>query len=344
MKTYNATKEGSTKEGIAASTKEAIAASTKEARASSTKGDDVKDENKDENKANHEEQQYLDLLTIITKDGCWKNDRTQVGTVSLFGKMMTFTLLNRQLPLLTTKKMFVRGVFEELMWILRGQTDSKLLEAKGVGIWKGNSSRAFLDNCGMQNYREGDCGAIYGFQLRHFGAKYVNCETDYKGLGTDQLNNVMRILREDPDSRRAMITFLNPADISCLPACHALVVFETTPSPIEGQSRILSGMLTQRSADMFLGVPFNIASYALLITLMAHQLGYQPGKFVHVLGNAHIYKSHLNVVKEQISRVPYTFPKLTIKTKRERITDYQWTDLEIEEYRSHPALSAPMAV
>jgi thymidylate synthase len=305
---------------------------------------DVPQQKQEKNIPNQEEVRYLDLMQDILTKGQVRKDRTKVGTMSMFGCHLSFSLINYQVPLLTTKKMFLRGIFEELMWFLRGQTNSKILESKKVNIWKGNSSREFLDNNGFKHLKEGDCGPIYGFHLRHWNAKYIDCETDYKEQGVDQLAFVMQELKTNPDSRRAVITFLNPSQFGVLPPCHQTVQFETEPSPIEGQPRILSAVMFQRSADMFLGVPFNIASYSLWIMLMAHHLGFQPGRFYHHFGNCHIYNTHVNAVNEQIRRKPYPFPKLFFKCKRNQITDYDWNDLELQDYQCHSEIKAPMAV
>lgn len=214
-------------------------------------------------KSKHGEFQYLELIGKIIERGQEKTDRTGVGTYSLFGEMMRFDL-QRSFPLLTTKKVFWKGVVEELLWFLRGSTDGRLLSDKGVRIWDGNGSREFLDKLGFQERREGDLGPVYGFQWRHFGAAYQNCDTDYTGKGIDQIKELIDQLQQNPDSRRHIVSAWNVSDLKkmALPPCHVLFQFYVS------QGR-LSCMLYQRSCDVGLGIPFNIASYALLTTLIA---------------------------------------------------------------------------
>ena len=211
----------------------------------------------------HEEQQYLDLVRKIIETGALKTDRTGVGTYSLFGTTMRYDL-EHSFPLLTTKKVFWKGVVEELLWFLRGSTDGKLLSEKGVKIWDGNGSREFLDNLGFKDRREGDLGPVYGFQWRHFGAQYVDCDTNYKGQGVDQIQQVIEMIKKNPDSRRLIVNAWNVKDLPlmALPPCHVMFQFYV-------ENGRLSCLLYQRSCDIGLGVPFNIASYALLTCLIA---------------------------------------------------------------------------
>lgn len=211
----------------------------------------------------HEEFQYLDLIDQIIKTGNERSDRTQTGTISKFGGIMRFNLENG-FPLLTTKDVFWRGVVEELLWFIRGETNAKTLSDKKIKIWEGNGSREYLDSLGFKNRVEGDLGPIYGFQWRNFGAEYRGMDEDYKNCGVDQLNNIIENIKSDPYSRRLMMSAWNPVDIPkmALPPCHVLSQFYVNENK-------LSCMMYQRSADMGLGVPFNIASYSLLTCLIA---------------------------------------------------------------------------
>ena len=211
----------------------------------------------------HEEYQYIDLVKDIIKRGNRKDDRTGVGTLSTFGNIMRFDL-SQTFPLITTKRVFWKGVVEELLWFLRGSTDGRLLSEKGVKIWDGNGSREFLDNMGFYDRREGDLGPVYGFQWRNFGAKYKDCDTDYSGKGVDQIQQVIDQIKSNPDSRRHIVNAWNVSDIPsmALPPCHVLFQFYVN----DGK---LSCLLYQRSCDIGLGVPFNIASYALLTCLVS---------------------------------------------------------------------------
>lgn len=257
----------------------------------------------------HDEVQYLNLIRRILKSGIRRGDRTGVGTIGVFGTQMRFNLRN-QFPLLTTKRVFWRAVAEELLWFVKGSTDARLLQQKNIRIWDGNSTREFLDASGFQDREVGDLGPVYGFQWRHFGAKYKTCNDDYAGQGVDQLQEVINSIKNNPNDRRIIMSAWNPCDIPqmALPPCHCLAQFYVS----EGE---LSCMLYQRSADMGLGVPFNIASYALLTYMIAHITGLKPGDFVHTLGDTHVYLNHVEPLKEQLVRDPRPFP--TLKIKRE---------------------------
>lgn len=222
-------------------------------------------------------------------------DRTNVGTLSIFGAQMRFDLRDNIFPLLTTKRVFWRGVVEELLWFVKGSTNAKELQAKNVHIWDANSSREFLDQCGFTDRKEGDLGPVYGFQWRHFGADYKTCDESYEGQGIDQLNEVIKRIRTNPSDRRIIMSAWNVVDLPkmVLPPCHCFVQFYVADNE-------LSCQLYQRSADMGLGVPFNIASYALLTYMIAHVTGLKPGDFIHTLGDAHVYKNHIEPLKEQV--------------------------------------------
>ena len=287
----------------------------------------------------HEELQYLNLINNILENGQDCDDRTGVGIRSLFGTQMKFDL-SKGFPLLTTKKMFTRGITEELLWFLRGETDAKILQEKKVRIWDGNSTREFLDNRGLTHLEEGDIGAAYGFQFRHFGAKYENCHADYTGRGFDQVEYVLDQIRNHPTSRRIVLSLWNPPDLNnaVLPPCHMVYQFR-----VYGDK--LSCSMYQRSGDIGLGVPFNIASASLMTYLFAHLTGLKPGMLVHTIADAHIYNNHIDAMKKQIMRDPLPFPKLKIKDRgQSKVEDYLASDFEITGYISHPGIKMQMAV
>ena len=296
-----------------------------------------------------EEHNYLNLLQNIATNGHVRQTRNAM-TRCLFGNTLSFNLNNNTFPLLTTKKMFFRGIFEELLFFLRGQTNTKLLEDKKVNIWKNNTSREFLDNAQLNHLEEGDMGPLYGFQLRHFGAKYTNFSTDYSGKGFDQLHNVIHLLKTDRFSRRIMMTTYNPSQVKegPLPPCHGIVI----QFGIEGNNK-LSCHMHQRSADFFHGVPFNIASYALLVHIICALVNnaddnddnndkLEPGKLTISFGDCHIYESHISVVHKQLTRAPHPFPKLLFKKKITSIDNLQFDDVDIVDYTFYPPLKADM--
>lgn len=291
----------------------------------------------------HQEYQYLDILKELIDKQCVRETRN-ARTISSFGKTIEFDL-QQGFPLLTTKKMFLRGIFEELMFFLHGQTNTKILENKNVNIWKGNTSKEFLESVGL-HYPEGDMGPMYGYQWRHFNADYLSCEHDYTDQGIDQLKEVMDLLVEDPNSRRIIMTTFNPSQVKqgCLYPCHSLVLqfyVEHLDKPK------VSVQMYQRSADVFLGLPFNIASTSLLLHLIVktinkkYDLNYEPYKVILNLGDYHLYESHIEVATQQISRDPLRFPNLHINEK-ENIEDYCWEDIYLEGYQSHSKLEVSM--
>lgn len=285
----------------------------------------------------HEEMQYLNLVRQIIEHGVSKGDRTGVGTRSVFGRQMRFSL-RHSFPLLTTKRVFWRGVCEELFWFIKGSTNANELAEKNVRIWDGNGSRSFLDSRGFTDREVGDLGPVYGFQWRHFGAEYKDMHADYTGQGKDQLQEVIDTIKRNPNDRRMLMSAWNPSatDQMALPPCHLLAQFYVA----NGE---LSCQMYQRSCDMGLGVPFNIASYSLLTCLIAKVTGLKPGEFVHVLGDAHVYNNHVDALKEQIDRTPRPFPKLSIRA-REKIEDFCFEDLTLDGYSPHKAISMQMAV
>lgn len=283
--------------------------------------------------------QYLNLIQQILDTGVVRPDRTGTGVRSIFGTQMRFNFRDG-FPLLTTKKMFLRGIIEELLWFLRGDTDASVLQQRNVHIWDGNSSREYLDSLGLTDRRTGDCGPIYGFAFRHFGAEYQNCDTDYTGQGYDQIAEAIRLIKEDPTSRRILINLWNPCDLDkvALPPCHVLYQFF-----VDGD--YLSCSMYQRSGDVGLGVPFNIASASLLTYLLAHLTGKIPKELVHTIGDAHIYENHTEAMRCQLTRRPVPFPKITVANRQQsQVTDYQVSDFILSGYESYPKLPMKMAV
>ncbi|SCU77600.1 LADA_0A01266g1_1 [Lachancea dasiensis] len=296
---------------------------------------------------NAEEQQYLKLCQNIIENGDLRPDRTGTGTYSLFAPpQLRFNLQNDCFPLLTTKKVFTKGIILELLWFISGCTDGKKLSEQGVKIWEGNGSREYLDQLGLTDRREGDLGPVYGFQWRHFGAKYRTCDDDYKGQGFDQLRDIIHRIKTNPTDRRIIMSAWNPPDFAAmaLPPCHVFSHFYVTLPKIDGEKPKLSCLLYQRSADMGLGVPFNIASYALLTKLIAHVCDMEPGEFIHTLGDAHVYKDHVEALQEQIQRTPRQFPKLKIKRHVRNIDDFKYEDFEITDYHPHKRVHMKMSV
>lgn len=301
-----------------------------------TNGDHVP--NSDSKTNQHDEELYLEAVQRVIDHGRRKSNRTGIDTLSTFGMQMRYNLRD-SFPLLTTKRVFWRGVAEELLWFVQGCTNGKKLSEKGVHIWDANGSREFLDNLGLNHREEGDLGPVYGFQWRHFGAEYKDMHTDYSGQGVDQLKNAIEKIKNNPDDRRIIISAWNPCDLDkmALPPCHAFIQFYVC----DGE---LSSQLYQRSGDIGLGVPFNIASYSLLTYMIAHVTGLEPGDFVHTLGDAHVYVNHIEPLKIQLQRKPRPFPKLLIKREVKDIDDFKFEDFEIVGYNPHPKIAMEMAV
>lgn len=290
---------------------------------------------------NMEEYQYIKLIKKIIYSGSIKDDRTNIGTFSIFGNQMRFNLQNNNFPLLTTKRVFLRGIIEELLWFINGSTDSKLLSDKNVKIWDANGSREFLDNLGFTDREEGDLGPVYGFQWRNWGAEYIDNKSNYSNKGIDQLSNLIEDIKKNPNSRRLILSAWNVADIPkmALPPCHIMCQFYVS----DGK---LSAQLYQRSGDVGLGVPFNIASYALLLKMIAHVTNYEVGDFVYTLGDAHIYNNHIEALKKQINRIPREFPKLYLKNSEtiKNITDFTIDNFDVKDYKPHANIKMQMAV
>ena len=264
------------------------------------------------------ERAYLDLLADVLQNGARKTYRTGTGTLSVFGRQLRFDIADR-FPLLTTKKLHTKSILTELLWFLRGDTNVKWLQERGVTIW---------DEWADEN---GNLGPVYGYQWRHWRTP--------DGREIDQIHNLIGSLKTKPDSRRHIVSAWNPADVDkmALPPCHALFQFYVA----NGR---LSCQMYQRSADLFLGVPFNIASYAALTLMVGQVTDLKPGEFVLTLGDAHIYLNHLDQVREQLTRSPRPFPKLKLNPAVKELLEFRYEDFTLEGYDPHPAIKAPIAV
>jgi thymidylate synthase len=264
------------------------------------------------------EQQYLDLVAEILEHGARKSDRTGTGTLSVFGRQLRFGL-EHSFPLLTTKKLHLKSILYELLWFLRGETNVRWLQERGVTIW---------DEWADEN---GDLGPVYGYQWRHWRTP--------GGGEIDQVTKVIESLRKKPDSRRHIVSAWNPADVDrmALPPCHLLFQFYAAGGR-------LSCQMYQRSADIFLGVPFNIASYSALTLMVAQVTGLMPGEFILTLGDAHLYLNHLEQAKIQLEREPRPFPRLRLNPAVRELLDFRYEDFTLESYDPHPAIRAPIAV
>jgi len=290
---------------------------------------------------NPEEVQYLEMCRYIIDNGVERGDRTGTGTLSKFGAQMRFSLRDSTLPLLTTKRTFWRGVAEELLWFVKGSTNANELGSKNVHIWDGNGSREFLDGRNLEHREVGDLGPVYGFQWRHFGATYKDMYTDYTGQGVDQLAECIDKIKNNPEDRRIILSAWNPVDLNimALPPCHMFCQFY-----VDTKKNELSCQMYQRSADMGLGVPFNIASYALLTHMIAHVTGRKPGDFIHTIGDAHVYLNHVDALKVQLDRPPRAFPKLVINSETKDIDGFSYEDFKVIGYNPHQTIAMKMAV
>ena len=296
-------------------------------------------------KKSHGELGYLSLLRDIRDNGNIRSDRTGTGTLSVFGRQMRFDV-SECIPLVTTKFVSWRVVIEELLWFLRGNTDSKTLEAKGINIWRGNSTRKFLDDRGLAHYREGDIGPMYGFVWRHCGAEYRGCDADYSGKGVDQFANIIHLLKTDPFSRRIILTSYDVASLDggALYPCHGISIQFYVE--VVNDTSYLSLHMVQRSSDTFLGLNLNVISYSVLLYIVAKLVDMKPKEVVISISDAHIYSNHLAQVNTQLSRQPYPFPKLIISDDilKKDIHDWDLHDFELIGYLYHPMIKAPMAV
>ena len=262
--------------------------------------------------------QYLDLLDHVLKNGTEKSDRTGTGTKSVFGYQMRFNL-QEGFPVLTTKKLHLKSIIHELLWFIAGDTNTKYLTDNGVRIWNEWAAP------------DGSLGPIYGYQWRSWGAA--------DGRKIDQLSEVIETIKKNPDSRRLLVSAWNVGDLNqmALPPCHIIFQFYVANGK-------LSCQLYQRSCDIFIGIPFNIASYALLTMMVAQVTSLEPGDFVHTLGDAHIYLNHIDQVKLQLTREPYPLPKMNINPAVKKITDFRFGDFELVGYNSHPHIQGEIAV
>ena len=283
----------------------------------------------------NEENQYLNLLDDILSTKNNQEGRNG-NTLSIFGSTMHFSLEHNKIPIMTTKKVAWKTCLRELLWFIKGDTNNKHLKEKNVHIWDDNGSRQFLDGRGLTKFMEDDLGPIYGFQWRHYNAKYIDCNSNYNNKGIDQLKEVIECLKdpEKRNSRRMIITAWNPCqlDIMALPPCHILMQFNVT------NNNKLSCAMYQRSNDEACGTCFNIASYCFLTHLLAKHCDLEPYEFLYYKGNCHIYEEHIDNIKIQLEREPFEFPTLEIINKREAIEDYIETDFVVNNYKHHEAI------
>ena len=270
--------------------------------------------------------QYLDILNRILTEGAQKGDRTGTGTISIFGTQSRYPL-SEGFPLLTTKKLYLKGIIYELLWFLKGSTNIKFLQENNVHIWD-----EWADE-------QGELGPVYGHQWRSW--------PDYDGGTIDQIQYVVDQLKTNPDSRRMIVSAWNVAEVNkmALPPCHTIFQFYTSPCPSEGgEKRRLSLQLYQRSADTFLGVPFNIASYALLLQMMAQVTGYEPGDFIHTTGDTHLYLNHLEQARLQLTRTPRPLPTMKLNPDVKDIFSFRYEDFQLEGYDPWPHIKAEVSV
>ena len=293
---------------------------------------------------NFEEKQYLDLITKIINTGDLQQGRN--GNVySTIGETMRFSLKDNTIPLLTTKKVAWKTCLKELLWFIKGDTNNKNLKNQNVSIWNGNASREYLDSRNLHYLKEDDLGPVYGHQWRFWNAPYskeLGCSETYNGKGIDQLQNVINSLNnpEERFSRRIIMSAWNPEQLNemALPPCHVLSQFKVT------NNNELTCILYQRSGDVGLGVPFNIASYSFLTHLLANHCNLKAKEFIHFIGDAHIYDDHYEVLKQQLVREPLPFPKLLIETKYDDINDYSINDFILKDYNYYDAIKMDMRV
>jgi len=287
----------------------------------------------------HDENQYLNLINDILIYGIDETGRNGVAR-TVFGSAMHFSLKNDVLPLLTTKKVAYKTCLKELLWFIKGSTDNKELKSQNVKIWNDNASREFLDSRGLYENEEDDLGPVYGHQWRHFNAEYSNCKADYSNKGVDQLKYIIDNLKDpiNRNSRRLVMSAWNPVQLDemALPPCHILVQFNVVDNDK------LSCSLYQRSGDVGLGVPFNIASYSILTHLIAKHCHLKATDFNYFLGNAHIYDDHIEALREQMERKPYQFPRINIKNVYDDIEKYSVDDFEMNDYNHYDVIKMKM--
>lgn len=290
---------------------------------------------------NKEEDQYLTHIKRIMEIGNFRENRTGISTYSIFcPPQLRYNLRNNHFPLLTTKRNVLRQIFVELMFYLSGSADSKKLEAEKVFVWRGNTTREFLDNRGLNHYREGDMGPSYSFNFRHYGAEYKGCDENYKGKGFDQVQYCIDLIKKSPNSRRIIIDLwdCSKMDEMSLPPCMHKYQFYVNDGYLSCHAEL-------RSSDTFLGLPWNIGTASLFVYLMAYVCDLKPGDLIITTNDAHIYENHIDVIKEQLKRTPYTSPLLIIKNTAEKnLFDFKFSDIELLNYNHHGNLKAPMAV
>ena len=294
---------------------------------------------KNRNNKTHDENQYLNLIDDILIYGTDETGRNGVAR-TVFGSAMHFSLKNEIVPLLTTKKVAYKTCLKELLWFIKGSTDNKELKSQNVKIWNDNASREFLDSRGLYENEEDDLGPVYGHQWRHFNAEYSNCKADYSNKGVDQLKYIIDNLKDpvNRNSRRLVMSAWNPVQLDemALPPCHILVQFNVVDNDK------LSCSLYQRSGDVGLGVPFNIASYSILTHLIAKHCDLKATDFNYFLGNAHIYDDHIESLRKQMEREPYQFPRINIKNIYDDIEKYSVDDFEINDYNHYDVIKMKM--
>jgi len=294
-----------------------------------------------------EEEIYLDMMADVLRFGHFRSDRTGVGVYSSFGKTLRFGLQNGTLPLLTTKRVYFKGVAKELLWFIKGSTNTRELRKDNVHIWDGNASREFLDERGLHSYKEGELGPIYGYQWRRWGEPYTPENTDQplKPSENDQLQDIIETIQKDPYNRRMILSAWNVSQLSemALPPCHILAQFYVHE---KDDIKYLSCSMYQRSADVFLGVPFNIASYALLTHMIAQVTGTVAYELIMNFGDTHIYSNHVEQVKTQLRRYKEGNPfcKLRLNPSKRFIDDFVYSDFEIVDYDPCASIKAPMAI
>lgn len=288
----------------------------------------------------HQEEQYLELIRDLIKENNEEKSRSG-DTLTNIGSSMYFSLENNKIPILTTKKVAVKTCIKELLWFLNGNTNNKLLKEQNVKIWNDNASKSFLESRGL-DYEEDDLGPVYGHQWRFFNAEYKTCNDDYSNKGVDQIQILIDNLKnpETRYSRRHIVSAWNPIQVDkmALPPCHVLFQFHVT------RNNKLSCSLYQRSGDIGLGVPFNIMSYSALTILIANHCDLEPYEFIYYIGNTHIYKEHIEALKEQVNRIPYEFPTMTVNKKRQNINDYVLEDFNIKDYVFHDKINMKMNI
>ena len=291
---------------------------------------------------NFEEENYKSLIKDILDDGIQKIDRTGVGILSYFAPLNIRYDISETFPLCTIRRGFLRGIFEELMLYIRGQTDNKILQEKKITIWDGNTTREFLDKQGLTNLEEGDFGPTYGFNMRHYGEDYINCNTKYTE-GIDQLKYVIDLIKNSPTSRRMMINLWDPRTIDkcALPPCLCQYQFN-----VNTDKKTLNLQIYLRSSDVYLANNWNVCTGAIFVYLICnlYVIELTPGYISVVIGDAHLYLNHLEAAKEIIKRESYPYPKLEIKSKKNNIEEFEWEDLKLIGYKAHPNIKVDMAV